>query len=224
IVRPPKFDTHVFSCLFINNPPPTDFYTFPYTTLFRSLAGAAPRPGRPPAAAAQRRDPPAGRTRLGRPHAAARRPGAVPPALRRSAALLASRLVGQALPPPGAPGDPRLRRHRPVPGLPPLRPATGARRRPCGRVAGAGRGGARCPRGSGDGCRVHASLRAGRAVPVRGPGLARLLRTGGVGPPGAPGRCGGALAQAAVVLPDQRPSRARPSVQRGSRYVLRRGA
>src|SRR5690606_41291135 len=84
IVRPPKFDTHVFSCLFINNPPPTDFYTFPYTTLFRSLAGAAPRPGRPPAAAAQRRDPPAGRTRLGRPHAAARRPGAVPPALRRS--------------------------------------------------------------------------------------------------------------------------------------------
>src|SRR5690606_5338049 len=113
---------------------------------------------------------------------------------------------------------------RPRPGLPPLRAAAGARRGPGERTAGAVHGGARRVRGDGDGGRMHASLRGGRALPVRGGTLARLLRAGGVVAPGAAGRRGGAVPEAAPVLPDRRPSGASLPVQRGARYVLCRGA
>src|SRR5690606_37255135 len=187
-------------------------------------AGAAARSAGPPAASAERRDPGAGRAGLGRAAAPAGRPRAVPAAVRGTVALLARGLVRRALSPARPPADPRLRRYRSFPDLPPLRAAAHARRGPRDRVAGAGRGGARPARGGRAGRRVHPPLRGGGTLPVRGGRLARLLRAGGVVPPGAAGRRGGAVTQAAPVLPDQRPSGSSLPVQRESRYVLRRGA
>ena len=151
-------------------------------------------------------------------------PRAVPAAVRGTVALLAPGLVRRALSPARPPADPRVRRYWPFPDLPPLRAAAHARRGPRDRVAGAGRGGARPARGGRAGRRVHPPLRGGGTLPVRGDRLARLLRAGGVVPPGAAGRRGGAVTQAAPVLPDQRPSGSSLPVQRESRYVLRRGA